>query len=379
MRRRRWLWIAGLLASMSPGCGGDEKPVTVDVRPPVMVTDVALVTLEDRIEASGELKAPARAEIAAEVAGRITEIKVQEGTRVEAETVVLEIDPERRELELESVRAGLAEAQAQLREKERDFERIHKLHDQRVASDAQLDQARTGRALASSRVDAAEAALGRADRAARDSSVRAPFAGYVAQRLVSVGEFVQQGQPLFELVALDPIEVEFHLPEVDSGRVAIDNPVDVRVAPYPDERFRGRVSFVSPTIDERTRTLRVKAVLDNADGRLRPGLFARADLGVARRENVPMVPEEAVLQRADGAVIFVLRDGDRVDRRVVRTGAYRDGRVEIAEGVAAGERVVTRGHADLLDGAHVSVKQASAPPAPSTEVSSAPAPFEARP
>jgi membrane fusion protein (multidrug efflux system) len=177
----------------------------------------------------------------------------------------------------------------------------------------------------------------------------------VAERLVSPGEYVQPGQALFELVALDPIEVEFRLPEVDSGRVALGNSVAVRVAPWPDEEFDATVTFVAPTIDPRTRTLRVKATIRNEDGRLRPGLFARADLGVAMLEGVTLVPEEAVLHRADGAVVFLL-EGDRVKRQRVETGRYRGGMVVILGGMPPGTQVVTRGHTTLPDGVRVTVR-----------------------
>jgi membrane fusion protein (multidrug efflux system) len=132
--------------------------------------------------------------------------------------------------------------------------------------------------------------------------------------------------------------------------------VEVRVAPHPDEVFEAVVNVVSPRIDPRTRTLRVKAALENEDGRLRPGLFARADLGVAVREGVPMLPEDAILQRSDGAVVFVLADDSTVDRRNIRTGVHLDGRVEVISGVRAGERVVVRGHSRLLDGSVVDVR-----------------------
>jgi membrane fusion protein (multidrug efflux system) len=101
----------------------------------------------------------------------------------------------------------------------------------------------------------------------------------------------------------------------------------------------------------------VKATLDNPDGVLRPGLYARADLGVAQRRGVLLVPEEAVLQRAYGSVIFALVDGNRVERRVVKTGGFHEGRIEIVEGAAAGEIVVVRGHAALVDGAVVRVTE----------------------
>lgn len=195
--------------------------------------------------------------------------------------------------------------------------------------------------------------MGVAERALADASVRAPFSGLVAQRFVSVGEFVQPGTKLFELVSLDPIEVEFHLPEADSSRVRKGIPIEVTVAPYPDEVFEAIAHMVSPTIDPRTRTLRVKALIDNSDGRLRPGLFARANLGIAYRIGVITVPEEAVLQRLGGPVIFRVLDGNRVERIAVEIGVIRDGWVEIREGLGPRDRVVSRGHSDLIDGSPI--------------------------
>jgi membrane fusion protein (multidrug efflux system) len=194
--------------------------------------------------------------------------------------------------------------------------------------------------------------------------VSAPFAGLLGRRHVNVGEFVQPGTPLFDLVSLDPIDVVFHLAEVDSSRVAIGQKVEVHVAPFPDRAFEATVAVVSPTIDPGTRTLRVKATLPNGDGLLRPGLFARADLGVALRKGVLVVPTEAVLQRSDGAVVFVVGVEDRVARRPVKLGAYHRDGVEVAEGLAQGEVVVTRGHSGLVDGAVVKVAEQAEPPAP---------------
>ena len=178
----------------------------------------------------------------------------------------------------------------------------------------------------------------------------------MAQRFVSVGEFVQPGTKLFELVSLDPIEVEFRLAEVDSSRVAVGQRVAVRVAPYPDEVFEAHVTAISPTIDVRARTLRVKAALENQEGRLRPGLFARTDLGVSRRSGVLMVPEEAILQRSDGSVVFRLVGEDRMQRQVVELGVFRSGQVEVVSGLDARDHIVTRGHTSLVDGSMVMVR-----------------------
>jgi membrane fusion protein (multidrug efflux system) len=237
-----------------------------------------------------------------------------------------------------------------VRDAEREFARLTDLRARRVSSQTQLDEAETALQLARSQLLAARADLGVMERALRDATVTAPFAGFVARRTVSRGEYVQPGTKLFELVALDPIEVEFSIAEVDSDRAALGQLVDVRLAPFPDETFLATVSFVAPTIDPRTRTLRVKAELENPDGRLRPGLFAKVDLGVAEREGVAMVLEETVLQRSDGSVVFVADAEGRVRRVRVATGVHRDGMVEIVAGLEVGERVVSRGQARLVGG-----------------------------
>jgi membrane fusion protein (multidrug efflux system) len=366
---RRSRWIAAALP-LALACGADEPQVETLAKP-VVVTGVAMVDLEERIGATGELQAKDAATVAAEVPGQVTEIFVDEGQPAAAGQVVLEIDPQRRQLELDSARAELAQAAATLAEAERSYQRWKLLREKDVAAEARMDEIATQRSLAGSRHEAARARVGVAERALRDASVKAPFAGFVAKRKVSRGEYVQVGAPLFELVALDPIEVVFHVAERDSARVALGQTVELGVEPYPGETFRGEVTTISPTIDPVTRTLRVEAHVPNADGRLRPGLFARVDLGVALRKGVLLVPEEAVLQRADGEVVFRAADGgDYVERVLVRTGSHREGMVEITSGLAPGELVVTRGQAGLVDGAAISPRNADGTVA-TTAVSSA--------
>jgi len=317
---------------------------------------------DERIEASGELRARDRANIASEIAGAVTEIAVDEGDAVAEGDLLLAIDPEKRELDLANARALYRESAAGLAEAERDAARIRKLHDQGIASDATLDEKETALARSRSRHAASKAQLGVSERALRDASVRAPFSGFVARREVSRGEYVKPGQVLFELVSLNPIELDFHLAERDSARVQIGQHVRVSVAPYPGESFEGIVSVISPTLDSRTRTLRVKARIENDDGRLRPGLFARADLGVARRPGLAWVPEESVLLRAKGQIVWVVGSDDRVRKVAVKTGIHDGDRVEIVEGLEPGDEIVVRGHAGLQDGVLVSRRTADGAP-----------------
>jgi RND family efflux transporter MFP subunit len=347
------LWIPALAALVAAlGCGEKASP-DQELARPVVVVPVTVSTVEERIEATGELDAKERAVVASEVDGVVTELAVDEGDPVAEGAMLLAVDPEKRALAVANVRAMHRDAQAALEEARREAARVRSLHGSGIASDAALDKAETGLSRAAARVEATRAELGVAERALRDAEVRAPFAGWIARRDVSRGEYVRPGQPLFELVALDPIEVEFSVAERDSARVAVGQKVEVRVAPYPEEAFTGEVTVIFPTLDARTRTLRVKAQIANGDGRLRPGLFARADLGVARREGALLVPEEAVLQRSDGEVLFLANPDDTVRRVVVKTGQQRAGKVEIVQGIDARDQVVVRGHAVLVDGAPI--------------------------
>ena len=346
--------IAGTSLS---GCN-DETEVLgrSEASPPVMVARVVVRDVVDRITATGQLVAKAEATIAAQISGQVTGIAVEEGDAVKANQILLEIDPQRRELEMASAEAQLAEASAQVVENWRAMDRIQRLNKRDAASRARLDEAQTALKLAHSRKTAGEARLGLARRALEDASVRTPFAGLVARRTVSVGEYLSVGLPLFEIVTLDPIETEFSVAEVDSGLVRPGQAVEVSLAPFPDERFAAVVTVVSPTIDPVTRTLRVKAELSNTAGRLRPGLFAHVELGVSERSDVIMVPEEALLQRAGGAELYRIVDVDRVQRVSVEMGVFADGWVEVRGGLVEGDRVVVRGQRNLVDGGAVSIR-----------------------
>lgn len=320
---------------------------------PVFAERVEAHRVVERIQATGELRAVDEASVAAEVQGRITALRVREGAPVAAGEVVLEIDRERRELELANERAMVAGARSEIAQENREFERLRTLRERNAASQAQLDAANTRLRTARAKLAAAEAQEGLAELALRNASVAAPFDGLLAQRFVSVGDHVSLGEPLFDLVALDPIEVEFHLAERDSSRVAVGATVEVRVSPHPDVVFPATVYVVSPRIDPATRTLRVLARVENAEHQLRPGLFARVEIGVAVRDGVAMIPEQAVLQRSDGSVAFVVRDGARAERRNVKLGTFLDGLVEVSSGIEIGERVIVRGSSQLVDGALV--------------------------
>lgn len=367
--------VVGLGVSTLVGCG-EEEVVVEDLLPSVAVHRLASVDFDEEIHASGDLEARFHTVIASEVDGRVTELSIDEGGSVEQGAVVIEIDPERRELDLAAAEARLAQARANLRKERSQTKRIRELRNQSVSSIQQLEEAETALALAQSAVSAEEAAVGVARRAVDDSSVSAPFAGLVARRSVELGEFVQKGTQLYELVALDPMEAIFSLTELDTERVRLGQTIDLSVGAFPNRTFSGVVSFISPTIDPSTRTLRIKAQVDNAEGLLRPGLFARVSLGVARRENVLMVPAESLLQRADGVSVYRVIGEDpaegRVERVTVQTGSEWRSLVEVRGDLRVGDRIVRRGHGGLADGMVVVVVEGQ-----QAAVATRPSPIEA--
>ena len=244
-------WIAAValpITGVLLACEAAEETEQGTPARPAVVTPVSLRDFEEQIEASGELLAKHQADVAAQITGEITEILADEGSAVAENEVVLEIDPERRNLDLELARARVGEAEAAVAEQQREVKRVSALAGSRIAAESQLDQAETALKTARARLRAAGAQLGTAQRSVRDASVRARFAGLIARRWVSRGEFVVAGQKLFELVSLDPIEVEFTLAEIDSSRVALGFPVEISIAPYPDEVFMATVSMIRPPI-----------------------------------------------------------------------------------------------------------------------------------
>ena len=224
---------------LAAACSGPDQQAAVPP-PPVEVATVEGQRVVERIQATGDLIPREEATVASEVQGLVTKLHVDEGDAVTRGAALLEIDPERRKLELDAKRARAEEAAAALADQQRQTERVRELSQKKIASDAQLDQGELALRLAKSRVNAARAELGLAERALRDATVVSRRStAWSRSACVSQGEYVAPGEPLFELVALDPIEVEFHLTESDSARVSVGATVDVRVAPYPDEVVPG--------------------------------------------------------------------------------------------------------------------------------------------
>jgi len=340
-----------LFTGCGPGAGGDE----VEFRVPVAVEEVKRGTVEDTIVTTGTLRAAEVLTLTVESVG-VLEIgrnasgrRLAEGDRVQQGDVIARITGEDVRL------AARTEANRQRFEAaERDLEATAQLHRQGLITDTQLETAETAYEEARLEFDRSRHTEERNNlvtpidgvilRLARDSQGQPLASG----QLVAPGLAVAQVAPTRVLVA----DVDVVGPDV--ARINVGQTARIRHLAWPDHSFDGKVIRLAPTIDPVTRALRSEVEVDNADGLLRPGMFVEVAVVGELRENVPVVPREAITDRGGKRVVFVLT-GQRVARRDVSLGLGDDDRVEILDGVSEGERVVVRGLETLTDQTRVRV------------------------
>lgn len=322
---------------------------------PVEVARAARERVADQVDAIGTLAANEQVNVAPEVAGRVVALHFREGQRVEAGAKLVDLDATIVASELRQAEANLSLAQDV-------YDRSQTLVQRGAGTQVALEQATAQLAVARANVAAAESKL-------RQLTLTAPFSGVVGLRTISAGNIVPAGQAITTLTQLDPIKLDFSIPELFIGAATAGQTVDVRVDAFPDQRYRGEVYAIDPVIDAAGRALRLRATIPNADGALRPGLFARVSLTTAVREDAVVIPEAALVASASGreSAVYVVRDG-RAVMTTVSAGRRFDGRVEITRGVQAGDTVVVAGQIRLRDGAPVTVIEppqapAEAPPA----------------
>ncbi|MFA9478363.1 efflux RND transporter periplasmic adaptor subunit [Phycisphaerales bacterium AB-hyl4] len=319
---------------------------------PVELAEVSGMTLRETVRGVGTLRASASVVLRSEVAGRVRSIEFEEGGAVSEGQLLVEIDDGKMERQLASRRASQRSAEVRLANAQRTFDRQEQLRERGVVSEDEYDRAQSELSGAEAEVEQLQAEVALVEREMEDTRIRAPFDGMISQRLVDRGAYIGVGEDLARLYQVDPLEMTFSMPERYMGRVQRGQPVTIRVTAYPDQSFEGVVDFVSPSIDEGTRDLLVKARIDNPEQALKPGGFATAVVTIGEHADRPVVPEPALVATRRGYSVFVVED-DRAVMRNVRTGLRRDGMVEVVEGVDLGEMVVRAGHLRLNGGERV--------------------------
>jgi len=323
-------------ANAARGPGGPPAGFAI----PVEAEPVTIARIAEEILAVGTLKSNESVLLRPEVAGRIAEIGFAEGTPVQAGTVLVQLD--------DSIpRAELAQAEANLALARANAARAQELYARGAGSAANRDQATAALRTAEAAVDLARAHLGK-------YRLTAPFDGIVGLRRASPGEFVNVGQEIVNLESIDPIKLEFRVPEVALPALRVGQRITVRVDAYPDRSFTGEVYAIDPAADAAGRSIAVRATLPNSEGLLRPGLFARVVLTVREELEAVLVPETAIVPFGGRILVMKVVEG-RAQPVPVTLGLRRDGMVQVISGLAAGDVVITAGQMKAQPGAAVAV------------------------
>jgi membrane fusion protein (multidrug efflux system) len=304
---------------------------------------VAKASLPQTIDAVGSLRSDESVVLRPEVAGRITRILFQEGQRVAKGATLVRLDPAVNLAELEQARANLTLAKSK-------YERAIDLAERKFISGQAKDEAKNN-------LDVAAAAVALADAKLAKTELKAPFPGIIGLRVVSEGDYVKEGQDLVNLEAIDPLKVDFRVPETFMRQVTVGQEVEVALDALPGKRYAGSVIALNPLVDAAGRAIVIRAQVRNQDTTLRPGMFARVTLITRAEKEALVLPEEALVPQGSEQFVFRVVNGTAA-RVKVETGQRRDGKVEILNGVAKDDVIVTAGQLKLRDG--TAVRAASA-------------------
>jgi len=309
---------------------------------PVVVETLAPQSFVDQFTALGTAQANEAIDIRSRSNSVITRINFQEGQSVKAGQVLVELDTRQEQ-------ANLSRAEAQQTQAESQFKRSQALAQTQVVSAADLDQLEANLRVARAQVRGAQARLD-------TLYVKAPFAGRVGLRKVSLGDFVSPETIITTLDDTSRIRLEFAVPETFLADLAVGGKVQAESPVYPGRPFEGRIASIDSRVDPVSRSVTVIATLPNADQALKPGMFLTVALR-KQRDNVLLVPEEALVPRQGRQYVFVVEDGKAVEREVT-LGGRAPGLAEVRSGVAPGARVITEGTQRVRDGAAVQVAPA---------------------
>jgi len=301
---------------------------------------IAVDTVLEDIRTVGTLRANEAVIVSPEIAGRIHRIRFSEGQEVAAGDVLVELDAT-------ILRAELVKTQSDLTLADANLQRAKKLASKGAGTLRAHDEATAAHQAAQANVALAQARLERA-------SITAPLSGIVGLRAVSTGAYVTPGDRLVELADIDPIKVDFRVPELVLSSLRAGLAIRVTVDAVPGRTFEGEIYAIDPIVDANGRAIRLRARVANPDGALFPGLFARVQIVVERRENAVLVPESAVFARGQDRLVYRVVDSRAVLTKI-ELGQRLPGQVEVIDGLGPDATVITAGHQQVRDGALVEI------------------------
>ncbi len=332
---------------------------TADTGAPVKVARALEQEISELIQVTGTVTSARDARLSVSVGGLVTALHVDTGSRVSAGDLLLELDPELAKLQWRSAAAGAEEARNALADARRRLDEARRLAPQQSIAETAVRDLEAEVAEDEAALHRAEAEAGYRRGVLERHQLRAPFAGVVSARLTDLGEWVEPGQSVFNLVATEELRLDFEVPEDHLGAVTTDTPVTFILNAEPEVAYRGTVATVVPVTEPGTRTFLVRVVATEVIPSMIPGMSARARLNLATGRSGLVVPRDAVQRFPDGRVVVWVvepgQEGTVATEKTVRLGLAFDGLVELSGGIEAGARVVVEGNESLQNGQRVLV------------------------
>ncbi len=349
------VFVAVACLFFGDGCQKKDDKASEEKTYNVIVRVSEKQPLRPFIEATGTLNPYEEVNIGAEIDGIIKSVKVDEGTAVTRGMLLAAIDDIEYSHEVIRAEAFLKQTEASLANTKIEFTRKEALFKEQLVTSQQFDDVSTRLAHAESEVERAKAALIIAKQKLSKTKIYSPLVSRVKEKKVSSGDFVKVGTSLFILIQPNPLKVRFTVPEKDVGKLKVGQDVILKVDAFQDKEFKGKVNIVFPSLEEKTRTLAVEALVPNSDGMLKPGLFTKVILYTGAAKDTIVVPVTALLYEAEKVRLFTV-SGDRTKEVRVKIGSKYGEMMEIIEGIKEGEKIVVAGQQSLSGGVKVSVQ-----------------------
>ena len=360
---RRWMmlvWLTSTVVFYQCGQRGGSSEEQNAI--PVEVVDIGLGEVKQSLTFHGDIRAEIEVKVFSKIPDRIESFFVDDGDRVQKGDPIAKVLATTIEQAVLQAEAGLTAAKAQEANMKVEYERAKRLNRENAMSTQQFDAIETQYEAASAQVTQAEAALNTAKTQLKDATVTASISGIIGKRYYEAGDMASPATPVVSIVQMNRVKIAVDATEEDLGRLAVGQKADVRVRSYPDEVFVGQVHKISPILDPTTRLAEVEVLIPNPDRKLKPGMYAEAEITTGILEDVLVVPRYSVIEstsmetvNGDDRVvknyfIFVVNDSSRAEQRRLDVDYVNYKQIAVRSGIAQGERLVVSGQNNLRDG-----------------------------
>ncbi len=335
------------------GCEKKEAPPREERKINVSVQAADKKSVRPYIESIGTLNPYEEVIISAEVDGILRETRVDEGSHVSKGMILSVVDDKDYILEVQKTEAVLKQAEATLENTRLEYQRKNALYKEQLVTQQQFDDVTARLSIAEAELERAKAALSLSKQRLSKTVIRSPLSGVVKEKRASAGEHVRGGTNIFVIIRKDLLKLNFTVSERDIGKIKTGQDVILSVAAFPEREFKGKVNVIHPSVDEKTRTLQIEALIPNP-GVLKPGMFVNVTLFTDLSKDVVTVPITSLLYEGMLIKVFVV-ENNTANERIVKVGQRYGELMEITDGVKEGEMVVIRGQHNLFEGGKVNV------------------------